>query len=48
MPDLRKRAAELWPDSPTLQERWVKATQYLIDNKLWVLHGGKAKWSAAS
>ena len=45
--DLAARADALYPDNPTLQEKWIAAVAFLRSKGLWVLEGGPAKWRAA-
>ena len=45
--DLAARADALYPDNPTLQEKWIAAAAYLRSKGLWILEGGPAKWRAA-
>ena len=45
--DLAARAAALYPDNHTLQEKWIAAVAFLRSKGLWVLDGGPAKWRAA-
>lgn len=45
--DLAERASALYPDNPTLQEKWIAAVAFLRSKGLWILEGGPAKWRAA-
>ena len=45
--DLAEHASALYPDNPTLQEKWSAAAAYLRSKGLWILEGGPAKWRAA-
>lgn len=45
--DLAARADALYPDNPTLQEKWIAAVAFLRSKGLWVLEGGPAKWRVA-
>ena len=45
--DLAARADALYPDNPTLQEKWIAAVAYLRSRRLWILEDGPAKWRAA-
>ena len=45
--DLAARADALYPDNPTLQEKWIAAVAFLRSKGLWILEGGPAKWRAA-
>lgn len=37
MTDLEQRARKLFPESPTLQRKWLAAVRYLRSRDLWVL-----------
>lgn len=45
--DLAERASALYPDNPSLQEKWIAAVAFLRSKGLWILEGGPAKWRAA-
>jgi hypothetical protein len=46
MSALEAKAAQLWPNQPAYQIKWIKAVQTLRANKGWVLEGAKVNWRA--
>lgn len=46
MSALEAKAAQLWPNNPAYQIKWIKAILTLRSSKGWVLEGAKVTWHA--